>query len=76
MSKPQKGDKWYWLVWGALFFVKEIPAVMDERRGNTLSEFIWWVRNMRWWLKFAILWFCINLTMHFAFDGDLFWPFF
>jgi hypothetical protein len=78
MSKgePSEGDKWYWIGWGLLFFLKEIPAAVNRKDNDTLSEFIWWVRNLRLWIKVLLLWFMINLTLHFVFDGSLFWPFY
>lgn len=30
-----------WIGWGALFFAIEIPAVLNERRNDTLSEHVW-----------------------------------
>jgi hypothetical protein len=30
-----------WLLWIAMFFVIEMPAVFNKRPGDTLSEHIW-----------------------------------
>ncbi len=30
-----------WIAWLLAFFAIEIPALLDHRRGNTLSEHVW-----------------------------------
>lgn len=30
-----------WLLWGAIFFAIEIPAVRNKQPGDTLSEHVW-----------------------------------
>jgi uncharacterized RDD family membrane protein YckC len=36
-----------WLVWGVLFVIVEAPAVWRKRRGDTLSEQVWWLRDRK-----------------------------
>lgn len=30
-----------WLLWGVYFLAVEIPALLNDRKGDTLSEHIW-----------------------------------
>lgn len=36
-----------WLIWGAIFFAIEIPALIRKRRGDTLTDHQIWLRKWR-----------------------------
>lgn len=68
-----------WLLWIAAFLVIEGAAILDRRRGDTLSEHVWkWfavrvaagktakARNFR---RFALLAFLAWLVIHFLTGG-------
>lgn len=60
-----------WLLWGAMFFVIEIPAILDKRSGDTLSEHLrkWFSTKDKSWgwvarrgvLALFFVWFIIHL---------------
>lgn len=59
----------YWTGWLILFFVKELPAATNQTEADTLSEFIWHIKNLRPWTKAvlgpAFFAFCVDLGLHF-----------
>jgi membrane-anchored glycerophosphoryl diester phosphodiesterase (GDPDase) len=60
-----------WIFWVAMFFVIEIPALINKTQGDTLSEHIrkWFstTDKTRWWiarravLVLAMIWFLLHL---------------
>lgn len=60
-----------WLAWGAIFGVAEYRAVKRGRRGDTLSEHVWWLRDRipfrlgRWLIGGFLAW----LAFHFIAEG-------
>lgn len=70
-------DAWTarWLVWIALFFALEIPALLNKQPGQTLSEHVWaWFRVkdsrhtvITWLLRSVLLLFLIWLLFHLGF---------
>lgn len=63
---------WAWLVWIALFFVIELPAIFNDRKGDTLSEhFADWFnvatqRGRRVWVVVCSLffgWFIVHILV-------------
>lgn len=66
---------WAWLGWIMMFFVIEVPAIRDKRKGDTLTEHV-----RRWgsigfkkkgWRarRLALLAFMAWLALHFLVDG-------
>lgn len=43
---------WLWIAWIVAFFALEVPALLNKREGDTLSEHLW-------------RWFSINEQGHF-----------
>ena len=63
---------WAWIFWLGLFFAIEIPAIVDRRPGDTLTEHVrdWFaVRSKPWgWRarRFMLLAFLAWLAVHFT----------
>lgn len=57
-----------WVLWLALFFVLEIPAVVNDVPGDAFSELLWWLEALpggagalfTWIFAGVLLW----LTQH------------
>jgi hypothetical protein len=64
-----------WIFWIAMFFAIEVPAILNKRRGDTLSEHVWrWFavtdKPAGWQLRrFILLTFLAWLTVHFLTGG-------
>ena len=64
-----------WLAWGFVFVVVETLAIIDRRRGDTLSEHVWkWLKVgarqptlLVWVARAGVLIFCAWLGFHLAF---------
>lgn len=64
-----------WLMWIAMFFAIEVPAILDKDRGDTLSEHVWkWFgitnKSRGYKLRRVILvFFLVWLVIHFLTGG-------
>ncbi len=65
---------WYtmaWILWVAAFFVIEIPAIMNPKEGDTLTEHVrkWFstrTKPSQWRLRrLVLLFFLVWLVVHF-----------
>lgn len=43
MRRPQTRSVIAWSLWLGLFFLLELPAVVDDDPGDTLSELVWYL---------------------------------
>lgn len=41
------GYQLLWLLWGIAFFAIELPAFLNDRKGDTLSEQVWMLFSVR-----------------------------
>lgn len=64
---------WFWLGWALYGLMVEIPAVLNDKRGDTLSEHLKWLlcigRPLTWrgkLVRFVALAFWIWLPIHIA----------
>lgn len=70
---PVTGFKLFWIGWIVAFGVAEFIAIKREGRGDTLSEFIWWLIDVdnhpddifRWIARILILGTLLWLIPHF-----------
>lgn len=64
-----------WLLWILAFFVIEVPAILNKRLGDTLSEHVWrWFsvksRSTGWKIRrFSLLALLAWLSAHFLTGG-------
>ena len=62
---------WAWLFWIAMFFVIEIPALINRADGDTLSEHVrqWFstLDKQKWWIarRAVLVVFLVWLLLHF-----------
>ena len=68
VSRLQRVFTWAWGLWIGLFLVIEGLALANRRKGDTLSEHVWWARGRaKWpvrlgiggllaWLAYHFLW--------------------
>lgn len=59
---------WLWLAWGGLFVVIEGAALLNKKRGDTLSEHIWFLRSRKVG-RFVVPAFLGWLAYHFLVEG-------
>jgi len=56
--------RWLWVAWLAIFLVIEVPAIVNDTPGDTLSETVWAVVRVPvvWWVLAGFLvWLVVHL---------------
>lgn len=60
---------WLWVGWVLIFFAIEIPAILNDEPGDTLSEHVWGLISLGSFFLFAIGALLVWLLYHFLWEG-------
>ena len=58
-----------WIFWIGLFFAIEIPAILNDDSGDTLSEHVWATIKLGSFFWFAVAALLVWLIYHFLWEG-------